>query len=103
MSIGELVDVALGINHAQGFDLTISLHSVDVDNVTPPTVKFSDAKHHPLLVSNFLLDNSLHQVNRIPTLYPTTPSKILILALPYIHDANEVRTSENYLPQSHPI
>ena len=60
LSIDELVDAALGINHAQGFDLTVSLHSVDVDNVAPPIVKLSDAKHHPLLLSNFLLDNSLH-------------------------------------------
>jgi hypothetical protein len=33
---------------------------MDVDDVAPPTVKFSDAKHHASLLSNFLLDNSLH-------------------------------------------
>ena len=60
MSIDELVDVALGINHAQGFDLNVDLHSVDVDDVAPPTVKLSDAKHHASLLSTFLLDNSLH-------------------------------------------
>ena len=60
LSIDELVDAALGINHAQGFDLNVDLHLVDVDDVAPPTVKLSDAKHHASLLSNFLLDNSLH-------------------------------------------
>jgi hypothetical protein len=50
----------LGINHAQGFDLDVDLHSVDVDDVAPPTLKLSDAKRHASLMSNFLLDNSLH-------------------------------------------
>ena len=54
------MDATLGINHAQGFDLNVDLHSVDVDDVAPPTIKLSDAKHHALLLSNFLLDNSLH-------------------------------------------
>jgi hypothetical protein len=35
LSIDELVDAALGINHAQGFDLTADLHSIDVDDVAP--------------------------------------------------------------------
>jgi hypothetical protein len=35
LSIDELVDAALGINHAQGFDLNVDLHSVDVDDVAP--------------------------------------------------------------------
>ena len=60
LSIDELVDVVLGINHAQGFDLNIDLHSIDVDDVAPPTVKLSDVKHHASLLSNFLLGNSLH-------------------------------------------
>jgi hypothetical protein len=60
LSIDELVDVALGINYAQGFDLNVDLHSVDVDDVAPPTIKFSDAKRHASLLPNFLLDNSLH-------------------------------------------
>ena len=60
LSIDELVDAALGINYAQGFDLNVDLHSVDVDDVAPPTIKLSDAKCHVLLLSNFLLDNSLH-------------------------------------------
>ena len=60
LSIDELVDAALGINYAQGFDLNVDFHSVDVDDVAPPTVKLSDAKHHASLLSNFLLDNSLH-------------------------------------------
>jgi hypothetical protein len=66
LSINELVDVALGINHAQDFDFNLDLHSVDMDDVASPTVKLSDAKHHASLLSNFLLDNSLHSgVNEI--------------------------------------
>jgi hypothetical protein len=66
LSIDELVDAALGINHAQGFDHTVDLHSVDVDDVAPPIIKLSDAKHHASLLSNFLLDNSSHfGVNKI--------------------------------------
>ena len=38
LSVDELVDVALGINYAQGFDLFIDLHLVDVDDVAPPTI-----------------------------------------------------------------
>jgi hypothetical protein len=65
-SIDELVDATLGINHAQGFDLNVDLHSIYVDDVAPPTVKFGDAKHHASLLYNFLLDNSLHfGVNKI--------------------------------------
>ena len=58
LSIDELVDVALGINYAQSFDFNVDLHSVDVNNVAPPTVKLSDAKGHSSLLSNFLFDNS---------------------------------------------
>jgi hypothetical protein len=29
---------ALGIKHAQGFDLNVDLHSLDVDDVARPTV-----------------------------------------------------------------
>ena len=66
LSIDELVDATLGINHAQGFDLNVDLHSVDVDDVAPPTIQLSDAKRHASLLSNFLLDNSLHfGVNKI--------------------------------------
>ena len=37
-----------------------------MDDVAPPTIKLSDAKHHASLLSNFLLDNSLHfDVNEI--------------------------------------
>jgi hypothetical protein len=60
LSINELVDAALGINHAQGFDLNVGLHAVDVDDVAPPTVKLSDAKRHASLLSYFSSDNSLH-------------------------------------------
>jgi hypothetical protein len=55
LSTHELVDAALGINHAQGFDLNVDLHSVDVDDVATPTVKLSDAKRHASLLSNFFL------------------------------------------------
>jgi hypothetical protein len=51
----ELVDVALGINHAQGFDLNVDLHSIDVDDVVAPTLKLSYAKCHALLLSNFFI------------------------------------------------
>jgi hypothetical protein len=56
----ELVDAALEINYAKGFDLNVDPHLVDVDDVAPPTLKLSDAKRHASLLSNFLLDNSLH-------------------------------------------
>jgi hypothetical protein len=55
LSSDKLVDVALGINHAQGFDIYIDLHLVDVDDVAPPTIKLSDAKRHASFLSNFLL------------------------------------------------
>jgi hypothetical protein len=60
LNTDELVDVALGVNYAQGFDLNVDMHSIDVDDVAPPTRKLSDAKHHVSLLSNFLLDNSFH-------------------------------------------
>ena len=60
LSTNELVDVALEINHAQCFDLNVNLHLIDVDDVAPSTLKLSDAKRHALLLSNFLLNNSLH-------------------------------------------
>ena len=60
LSTNELVDATLEINYTQGFDLNVDLHSVDVDDVPPPTVKLSDAKCHVSLLFNFFLDNSLH-------------------------------------------
>ena len=60
LSTDELVDVALGINYAQGFDLNVDLHSADMNDVAPPIVKLSDAKRHASLFSNFLLDNYFH-------------------------------------------
>jgi hypothetical protein len=60
LDIDELVDAALGINHVQGFDLNVDLHLVDVDDAAPPIVKLNDAKRHASLLSNFLLNNSLH-------------------------------------------
>ena len=60
LNTDELVDVALGINHAQGFDLYVDLHSKDVDDVASPTIKLSDAICHASLLSDILLDNSLY-------------------------------------------
>jgi hypothetical protein len=60
LSTDELVDVALGINYAQGFDLNVDMHSIHVDDVAPPTVKLSDGKCHASLLFTFLLDNSIH-------------------------------------------
>ena len=57
MSTDELMDIALEIKYAQGFDLNVDLHSVDVDDVASRTIKLSDAKRHASLLSNFLLDN----------------------------------------------
>ena len=57
LSNDELVGVVLGFNYAQGFDLNVDLQLVDVDDVAPPSVKLSDAKHHASLLSKFLLDN----------------------------------------------
>jgi hypothetical protein len=56
LSINELVDAALGISHAQGFDLNVDLHSIDVDDVAPPTIKLNDTKRHTSLLSNLLLN-----------------------------------------------
>ena len=55
LSPDELVDVALGTNSAQDYDLNVELVSVNVDDVAPPTVKLSDVKHHASLLSSFLL------------------------------------------------
>ena len=55
LNASELVAAALGINHAQGFDLDVDLHSVDVSDVAPPTLKLSDPKRHALLLSNFFI------------------------------------------------
>ena len=60
LNTDESVDVALGINYAQGFDLNVDLHSVDVDDGAPRTVELSDAKRYALLLSNFLLNNFSH-------------------------------------------
>ena len=49
----------MGIYYAQAFDLNFNLHSVDVDDVAPPTIWLSDAKHHVSLLSNFFLSKSL--------------------------------------------
>jgi hypothetical protein len=54
LSIDELVNAALRINYAQGCNLNVDMHSIDVDDVAPPIVKLSDAKHHASLLFNFL-------------------------------------------------
>jgi hypothetical protein len=38
LSTDELVDVALGINYAQGFDPKVDVHSVDVYDLAPPPI-----------------------------------------------------------------
>jgi hypothetical protein len=38
LSTDDLVDVALGINYAQGFDPKVDVHSVDVYDLAPPTI-----------------------------------------------------------------
>jgi hypothetical protein len=39
---------------------------MDMDYVAPPTIKLSDAKRHALLLSSFLLENSIYfNVNEI--------------------------------------
>ena len=40
--------------------LNVDLHSIDADDIAPPTIKLNDAKRHASLLSKFLLDNSLH-------------------------------------------
>ena len=55
LSIDELVDIALGINFAQGFDLDVDIHSIDVDDIFPPIANLSDAKRHASLLSYFVL------------------------------------------------
>jgi hypothetical protein len=53
LNTDELVDAALGIDCAEGFDLDVDLHSVNADDVAAPTVKLSDAKRHASLLSSF--------------------------------------------------
>jgi hypothetical protein len=55
LSTDELMDVALGVNHAQGFDLNVDLHSINVDDVAPPTIKLNVPKCHASLLVNFLI------------------------------------------------
>ena len=38
LNTNGLVDVALGTNFAQNFDLNVDLDSIDVDDVAPPIV-----------------------------------------------------------------
>ena len=60
LRIDELMDVALGTNDAQDFDLNIHLHLVGVDDVAPPTIRLCDAKRHASLLSSFLVENTLY-------------------------------------------
>ena len=48
----------LETNHAQNIDRDIYLHSINVDDIGPPTVKPSDAQCHASLLSSFLLKTS---------------------------------------------
>ena len=41
MSTDELVDISLGDNYAQGFDLKVDIHLIDVDDVALPTIKLN--------------------------------------------------------------
>ena len=50
----------MGTNYVQYFDLKFDLHSVDVDDVAPPTIKPRVAKLHESLMSSFLLEDSLY-------------------------------------------
>ena len=45
----------LGTSYAQNFDFNVDLHSVDVDDVAPPTLKRCDANvmHHCCLFSYY--------------------------------------------------
>ena len=54
----ELVDVVLGINNAEGFDLTVNLHLVHLDDVFSRTILKS--QRYASLLSNFLIDNLFH-------------------------------------------
>ena len=49
------MDIALGINYVEGFDLKNDLHSIDVDDVAPPTITLSDVERHTSLLSKFLI------------------------------------------------
>ena len=60
LSIDESVGATLGTNSAQDFNLSIDLHLVDVDGVSPPTIKLCDLKRHVSLLFNFSLENSLY-------------------------------------------
>ena len=50
LSIDELVDVALGINYAQSFELNVDLHSIDG---APPTISLVmlNVMHYCCLIS----------------------------------------------------
>ena len=50
LRVKKLVDIALGIDYAQGFDLSVDLHLVDVDDVASLIVKLSDAKRRASLL-----------------------------------------------------
>lgn len=64
LSIDELVDTTLGSNFTNDFRLNLDLtHSVEVNDVTPPTAKLSDAKNHALLLFSFLFDNFAYLVS----------------------------------------
>lgn len=47
------MDVSLGTNSAQDFNLDVDIDYVDTDNVAPPTVNLIDVECHASLLSNF--------------------------------------------------
>jgi hypothetical protein len=47
LNTDELVDVALGINYAQGFDLYVDPHSMHVDDVASPILSQTSPKGMP--------------------------------------------------------
>jgi hypothetical protein len=51
LGIDEFVDIALETSFAQDFDLNVNEHLVDVDDVSPPTIKLNDARCHTLFLS----------------------------------------------------
>ena len=79
-------------NFAQDFDLNVDLHLIDVDDIAPPTIQFSVAKLHALLLSSLLLESSLYfGVNEIIN------SQKLVGNLDTMTTANLGRQHQRYL------
>ena len=56
----SLVDVALGTNSRQDLNLKVDPDSIDMDAITPPTMKLSDVERHASLLFSFVLEKSLY-------------------------------------------